>query len=188
MKTDLKDYIQVFENMIPDDVCNTSVKELDSANWEQHLFYNKKENNKKSLSGNKELNVSYDSISTRQILMDCIYQTLINYLNNLSFPWFSSWSGYAGIRFNRYQETQLMAKHCDHIFTLFEGNPRGIPILSVVGSINDDYEGGEFIMFDDYHVELPKGAIMVFPSNFLYPHKVEPVTKGTRHTFVSWVY
>ena len=86
MKTDLKDYIQVFENMIPDDVCNTSVKELDSANWEQHLFYNKKENNKKSLSGNKELNVSYDSISTRQILMDCIYQTLINYLNNLSFP------------------------------------------------------------------------------------------------------
>ena len=81
-----------------------------------------------------------------------------------------------------------MAKHCDHIHDMFDGQMKGIPTLSIVGILNDDYEGGEFIMFDDYHVELPKGAIMVFPSNFLYPHKVEPVTKGTRHTFVSWVY
>jgi DNA-directed RNA polymerase beta subunit len=49
-------------------------------------------------------------------------------------------------------------------------------------------EGGEFVMFDDTTIELPKGSLLIFPSNFLYPHQVLPVTKGTRHAFVSWVW
>ena len=32
------------------------------------------------------------------------------------------------------------------------------------------------------------GDILIFPSNFMYPHRVEPVKKGIRFSFVSWVY
>ena len=31
------------------------------------------------------------------------------------------------------------------------------------------------------------GSILVWPSNFLYPHSVEKVTKGKRYTVVSWL-
>mgnify|MGYP001213588018 CR=1 FL=1 len=33
---------------------------------------------------------------------------------------------------------------------------------------------------------LKKGDVVIFPSNFMYPHRVEKVTKGTRYSFVTW--
>jgi len=59
--------------------------------------------------------------------------------------------------------------------------------LSIIGVLNDDYEGGE-LMFHDKEYETKTGDVVIFPSNFLYPHMVNPVTKGTRYSFVSWVY
>jgi predicted 2-oxoglutarate/Fe(II)-dependent dioxygenase YbiX len=81
-----------------------------------------------------------------------------------------------------------MANHCDHIHSLFDGTHKGIPIISVIGVLNDNYKGGEFIMFDNMKIELKQGDVMLFPSNFLYPHRVEPVTEGTRYSFVSWAW
>jgi predicted 2-oxoglutarate/Fe(II)-dependent dioxygenase YbiX len=54
--------------------------------------------------------------------------------------------------------------------------------------MNEDYEGGDFIMWETEKIELPQGSIMIFPSNFMYPHKVTPVTSGTRYSYVSWTY
>jgi predicted 2-oxoglutarate/Fe(II)-dependent dioxygenase YbiX len=44
------------------------------------------------------------------------------------------------------------------------------------------------VLFGDTVVELKKGELLIFPSNFLYPHKVEPVKKGKRYTYISWVW
>ena len=38
-----------------------------------------------------------------------------------------------------------MKEHQDHIHSIFDGNEKGIPILSIVGNLNDDFEGSEFI-------------------------------------------
>jgi predicted 2-oxoglutarate/Fe(II)-dependent dioxygenase YbiX len=81
-----------------------------------------------------------------------------------------------------------MEWHCDHIHDLFDGERKGVPILSIVGVLNDDYEGGEFVMWDNEKIELSAGSVMIFPSNFMYPHAVMPVISGTRHSFVSWVW
>ena len=70
---------------------------------------------------------------------------------------------------------------------MFDGERKGIPILSVLGVLNDDYEGGEFVLIDE-KIDLSKGDIIIFPSNFMYPHKVEPVTKGTRYSYISWIW
>tara|TARA_R110002153_G_scaffold3634_3_gene17440 strand:- start:1953 stop:2531 length:579 start_codon:yes stop_codon:yes gene_type:complete len=63
--------------------------------------------------------------------------------------------------------------------------------LSMTVQLSDpaDYEGGEFEFQDDID-QLPpeyteKGTVLVFPS--FYKHQVKPVTKGTRHSLVSWV-
>jgi predicted 2-oxoglutarate/Fe(II)-dependent dioxygenase YbiX len=52
--------------------------------------------------------------------------------------------------------------------------------------LNDDFEGGDFLMFDGKKLNLSAGDIVIFPSNFLYPHAVTTVTKGTRYSFVAW--
>ena len=81
-----------------------------------------------------------------------------------------------------------MSKHQDHITSLFTGDIRGIPILSIVAVLNENYTGGEFIMFDDYEIKFKAGDLIIFPSIFLYPHKVKPVKKGIRYSFVSWCF
>jgi predicted 2-oxoglutarate/Fe(II)-dependent dioxygenase YbiX len=71
---------------------------------------------------------------------------------------------------------------------MFDGQRKGIPILSVLGALDDGYKGGEFVMWEDTVIDMPKGSVMVFPSNFMYPHKVNEITEGVRHSVVSWVF
>ena len=116
---------------------------------------------------------------------------LEEYVRGLDFYWFSGWEGYTGIKFIRYFPGQEMKVHCDHIHSMFDGVRKGVPILSIIGHLNDDYEGGETYMFDDKDgdlLETEKGDLYVFPSCFLFPHYVTPVTKGTRYSYVSWVW
>jgi len=64
--------------------------------------------------------------------------------------------------------------------------------LSMTVLLNDNYEGGEF-QFAEYKQEKCKiitpefnkiGSIVVFPSDM--EHRVAPVTKGIRHSLVTW--
>ena len=80
-----------------------------------------------------------------------------------------------------------MREHYDHIHSLFDGKIKGVPILSIVGLLNDNYEGGQFMMRGE-EVKLTRGDILVFPSNFMYPHQVKDITKGIRFSFVSWAF
>lgn len=64
--------------------------------------------------------------------------------------------------------------------------------LSLIYFINDNYEGGEveFSLPSDENLKTivkPKSnRLIIFPSNFLYPHKVLPVKKNQRFTIVAW--
>jgi predicted 2-oxoglutarate/Fe(II)-dependent dioxygenase YbiX len=93
------------------------------------------------------------------------------------------------VRYNKYETGTLMLSHDDHIRSLFDGHKKGIPILSLVASMNDkeEYTGGDFVFKNiDKRYRLKKGQILVFPSVFVYNHNVEEVTSGTRYTSVCW--
>ena len=75
--------------------------------------------------------------------------------------------------------------HVDHN----TNNPRS---LSIIMNLNDDYEGGDLVFTDQKEKEikrlkLKKGSIVFFPSNFMYPHSIQPITKGTRYSIVAWL-
>jgi len=64
--------------------------------------------------------------------------------------------------------------------------------LSVIINLNDEYKGGDLVFTDQKKKEvkrlkLSKGTIVFFPSNFMYPHKIEPITKGIRYSIVAWI-
>ena len=80
-----------------------------------------------------------------------------------------------------------MRKHYDHIHSIFDGQMKGVPIVSIVANLNEDYKGGEFVCRDK-KINLKTGDILMFPSNFMYPHKVKETTEGTRYSFVSWAF
>jgi predicted 2-oxoglutarate/Fe(II)-dependent dioxygenase YbiX len=189
MKKNLQDYVKIYHNHISDEVCDKTISELANAEWHEHTFDNYDAGHKIKLSGNNELSTSYENVTTKDILMKSVWSGLHKYiLEDLQLSWFNGWNGFTGIRFNEYQQDKQMAEHCDHIIINEAGTRKGIPVLSILGVLNDDYEGGEFIMFTDEVIPLKKGDLMIFPSIFLYPHYVKPVTKGVRNTFVSWAW
>jgi predicted 2-oxoglutarate/Fe(II)-dependent dioxygenase YbiX len=192
MKKNLSDYIKHCKSFLKEDLCDKTVSELNKINndiWNQHEFFNPITNKSEKLSGDQELSTLFSKeITTKEIIMKELWNEIYNYIIDLKFSWFSGWTAYSEIRFNKYSENTKMAEHCDHIHSLFDGNRKGIPILSVLGILNNDYEGGEFIMFENEKIKLNKGDLLIFPSIFLYPHKVEAVKKGTRYSFISWVW
>ena len=62
--------------------------------------------------------------------------------------------------------------------------------VSISVCLNNDFTGGEFeFNLSGNIVQYPQnvGDVIAFPSNFLYPHKVNKILTGTRYALVSWV-
>ena len=188
MKKNLDFYVKKYKNFLNKEICNETIQQIEKFKWIEHKFYNQGKKELENISGEQELDVSYGDISSNKVIMDKLWFAINNYIKNLNFKWHEGWQGYTKIRFNRYEKNKKMAEHCDHIHSMFDGQIKGIPTLSVLGILNDNYEGGKFTMFKDKEIKFKKGDLLIFPSIFLYPHKVEPVTKGVRYSYISWVW
>lgn len=190
MKTELSSYIKIFSQSLDSSLCEQTVQQLktiDKKDWEPHEF---RYHTTVPQTHKDDLEVIHlgEKISTQPLIMKKLWPLIHTYIKELEFKWFNSWVGYSPIRFNRYKKNKLMAQHCDHISTLFDGERKGIPILSIIGLLNNNFTGGDLVMLNDYKVNLKAGDVMLFPSSFLYPHYVKPIKTGTRYTFVSWVW
>jgi PKHD-type hydroxylase len=91
-------------------------------------------------------------------------------------PWFDE-----GFQFTQYPEGGYYNWHTD-----IGDGPTEYRKLSVVLQLNDDYEGGELEYFPArFGVPKQRGLVTLFPAYM--PHRVRPVTKGTRYSLVTWV-
>jgi len=63
--------------------------------------------------------------------------------------------------------------------------------LSISVCLNNQYEGGEFVFKfpneNEFTIPQNVGDALIFPSNFMFPHQVNKVTKGTRYALIGWV-
>lgn len=76
-----------------------------------------------------------------------------------------------------------------HYDTMLRNPGNMLRKLSYSIGLNDDYEGGELEFFSpsgDIKYKTSKGQMIIFPS--FIPHKVHPVTKGTRKSLVGWAH
>jgi len=81
--------------------------------------------------------------------------------------------------FVKYQKGQHFATHTDHGYSYN-------CTVSLVAFANDDFEGGE-LEFTYWGLTLkPRaGDLVIFPSNYMYPHRSLPVTEGTKYSLVT---
>ena len=194
MLENLKDYI-IVKNCIPTEVCDNMLTDLSRNPWTKHQWQNYGVVKDRPTFPSTELDVAESFPDQNELLYPYIGEALKGYettiKENNSYNDFVSNCGLhiaCPVRFNRYTVHTMMRAHHDHIHSLFDGERKGIPTLSIVGLLNNNYIGGEFVFFNDYEVKLKQGDILVFPSVFLYPHRVQKVTKGVRHSFVSWAW
>ena len=178
---DTKEAIIILRKLLPEkfcndivDICNTS-KDWEEGNW---YNYNKdvySSNTHSKLSPTSDLNNKFD------IFISTCHKAYVD-----KVPLYNKKLNFYNMHFNRYQVGDKMDQHVDHIHSIFDGTRKGIPVLSMVGVLNNDFEGGNFVIYDNLQINLKMGDVVVFPSCFLYPHRVEEITKGTRYSWVSW--
>ena len=190
--TKLDECIFVAKNIIPADLCDYIVQDIETREWRPHLWYNNITNSSHS-EEKMELDIQSVTPELQKILINYVVEAGRVYNQNYSYPFPDQpertgqiMYEFCAIRFNRYAPGQIMRQHHDHIHSIFDGETKGVPVLSFILNFNDDYEGADLYFWEDTLVKLGKGDICMFPSNWLYPHGVTEATKGKRYSGVCW--
>ena len=185
----IEDYIYV-ENHIPIELCEELIDECNKKEWKKHTWNNYAAGTFQS-EETKELDVMNCTQDQQNKITPHLVKALEDYQvkhtwpgDKTQAPWLTKFSP---IRFNRYEVGTMMREHYDHIHSIFDGKMKGVPLVSIVANLNENYEGSEFYCRGK-EIKLKTGDILLFPSNFMYPHEVKEATKGTRYSFVSWAF
>lgn len=192
MELNLESYFQRTK-FFDRETCEMVITELNNADkWREYPYTSPKDNI--CVAENPEIPY-YDcrlwpEHEVEQMIQNRVGEVIDGYIQNYlkDIPWFSYWTGNSKVHYIKYPTGTGMDTHCDHVRNQFDGTRRGIPILTLLVALNDDYEGGGITFWEDKTFYPNAGEAMIFPANFLYPHKVNEVTRGTRYSFVVWVW
>ena len=184
------DYIMV-QNLMPIELCKSLIKEnsLPEKKWSKHSWHSYDQSTP-SKKEEKESDLIYATREQFKMIEKYLLGAIGKYQQKYSHEGegHQAWIGHiSAVRFNRYKVGTQMQTHYDHIHTIFDGKYKGIPILSFIGLLNDNYQGGE-VLCRKKEIKLKRGDILLFPSNFMYPHRVKEIIKGIRYSFVGWAF
>ena len=181
----LENYIYVVKNALSNQTCDDILNEFKSSDEWVDTVIGRGEVNK-NIRNCQIIIVSYPHViqknkDVRSKLDNAIFdgaaKCIKEYNTKFSYCKIEEDSGYELLK---YPEGCFYVEHTDS----FKARPRAISCSFI---LNDDFEGGEFAFFNkELKYKLKKGDALMFPSNFMYPHEVMPVTKGTRYSIVTW--
>ena len=195
----------IFEEALDKKTCN-KIKRLARNNWQESAVDTKRNITDEERKTGKEPDYKPDSkvrISdiawiTDQWVYDTIWPFMIQ--ANREAGWGYQIKAAESMQITRYRKGGFYNFHRDGMGDQLSAykNPQNaflhghVRKLSMTTLLSDSYEGGEF-QFATYgkeecSISTPEfnkvGSIVVFPSAM--EHRVAPVTKGIRHSLVTW--
>jgi predicted 2-oxoglutarate/Fe(II)-dependent dioxygenase YbiX len=181
----LKDYIHTVKNALSHDTCDAILNEFINSNEWVDTVVGRGEINK-NIRNCQTIVISYPHViqknkDARHKLDNAIFdgasKCIKEYNTKFSHCKIEEDSGYELLK---YPEGCFYTEHTDS----FKARPRAVSCSFI---LNDDFESGEFAFFNkELKYKLEKGDALLFPSNFMYPHEILPVTKGTRYSIITW--
>jgi len=184
---ELKKHIQISDNVIPLSCIQNFLKVCKTLNFGKGKVGEGPQDNKIRSVSNYNLNNLNSSL------------TIVHWYNFFKFYILNNFKKYSfsyqelqhnncflnEMEILRYENSDHYTWHVDH----FHKAPRTV---SCIFMLNNDYEGGNLLFKNPLTNEIEKittksNRLILWPSNFLFPHKIEPVTKGVRFSIVSWI-
>jgi hypothetical protein len=131
----------------------------------------------------KKTDMQYDkseeSIKLQDIWQDCFDRQSLavqDYCHKFNINGLKYWEAF---NFIKYEKGHHFMEHHDHGFSYN-------CTVSLVAYLNDDFEGGELFFRLQGINYIPKaGDVVLFPSNFMYPHQAKVVHSGTKYSLVT---
>lgn len=192
MNFDLHNYISVYDEKLPQEVLN---------NFKKFCKFNLNLSPGRTMSNLKETNTNMDkSIRNVEVhylkninaktLTECHWASFLSFVFTKTIEEYQEKFSLNGIfkvidiQILKYQKGGHYIFHVDHGLK----TPR---TYSCIFFVNEDYEGGD-LMFKypgsnkTTKIEKKQNRLIVWPSDFLFPHTVTPVTEGERYSVVAW--
>jgi len=184
---EIKNYVKIYDEVLPWNVLSNLIRFANSSTFEETKV------------GTEE-KVNFNIRKTYALLLSNKYNSLSNvHWFNLLYHYFNKnlrkykfdnniidydYKDIFDIEILKYENSGFYTWHVDH----FASFPR---TMSCILLLNNDYEGGNLCFRNpdgsgEWEVEVKPNRMIIWPSNFLYPHTVKPVTKGIRYSVVAW--
>lgn len=183
--TKLEEFVNIFENIIPEELCDKIISEY----LDDELLEHSKVGDgvvDSSIRNCRAMKISSSSAisknySVRKEIDDQLFEIAGKVINTLRSKFrHLSITQDSGYDLLKYETGGFYIQHTDSFTT----EQRAISCSFI---LNDDYDGGEFGFFDrELIYKLKKGSVITFPSNFMYPHEIMPVISGTRYSIITW--
>ena len=180
----LIDYIRVYHNAIPDDLCDRLIAEFDTSDDMELGKFG--ENGGQVLPHLRHCLVSpisYQKVPTParlnldNELYSCFASAMNEYMSEFEFVTIQRDTGSMLVK---YEKGHYFNEHTD-------ASANSQKTIACVAYANDDFTGGEFSFFNNtYYPEMKKGSLILFPATFMYPHAVATVTSGNRYSIINW--
>jgi len=190
INSSLDKYIKVFNNVMPNVVLENLIKICkESPNFQQASIIGNDSKNVLDTKIRKTFTWEMKNIGIKSLtevhwtnfLYNVFNNSIDSYLKNIDVE--SNWC---------VSEVQILKYSVGGYYKFHVDNALSIPrTYSCILFLNDDYEGGDLVFKfpgedNEYKIKTKRNSVVVWPSNFLYPHSVKPVTKGERYSVVAW--
>ena len=193
------DFVKYFPNVLGRDICSLIVDELKEVISYEGQVGSTRINGKECIS----LIIDSDNM-TFPLLAEAIKKVKVRYIK--AYPRYKKFINFSSGEFcgvfedienklliQHYPENGFMKEHIDNTNqrTYIKAN-KTINLehrhaqLSIIIMLNDDYDGGEFVV-SEKSFQGEAGAAIIFPASFMYPHKVNVVRNGERWSCAAWL-
>jgi hypothetical protein len=186
---EIKNYIKIYDDVLPWKTLSNLIRYSNVVDFEQtkvgggnesKVDFNIRRTYAHSLSN---LNKNMSCVHWHNLLSNYFDSKLKDYSKDLKILDFN-YKRILDIEILKYENTGFYTWHVDH----FADIPR---TMSCILLLNNDYEGGNICFRNpdgsgEWEVEVRPNRMIIWPSIFLYPHTVKPVTKGKRYSVVAW--
>ena len=153
---DLREYIRVYDNVFPDDICTKLINVYELCSHEEFDTSFKKFK-WINLNKNKQFLPEFDMV------VGTFTQVFNQYREEVPFgEWIPKSNHQESIKIKKYPPNGYFKDHVDSSFW-----ETAMRYLSAFTYLNDS-EGTRF--WNDLVIEGKKGRVVVFPPNWLYPH------------------
>lgn len=187
--------IFLFTEAIPKELCKQVIDIVEKyPAWEEAKIGG----NDKTIANSKYRNNKVDYLTTRFGQNSDLYyaHNILGYylkksledLNDIyafndkfySKPVFSCINNDEGFQILKYEKGEYYRPHLD-------ASSENKRVLSLIIYLNSDYDGGETsFLRQKIKVKGNTGDILIFPSNYCFPHTAEEVKSGIKYTMVTW--
>jgi hypothetical protein len=186
---EIKNFVKIYDEILPLQTLSNLLRFANSSKFTETTvgggeFERKDFNIRKTYALDlSNMDDSLTKVHWSNLLYSSFSNKIMDYKKNLNISDFPL-QKVSNISILKYENTGFYTWHTDH----FAEIPR---TMSCILLLNNDYEGGNLCFRNpdesgEWEVEVKPNRMIIWPSNFLYPHTVKPVTKGTRYSVVAW--